>query len=284
MVREGGHDAGPGAGHRHDHGSRLAGATEPAGQTGAGLRRRHRGSRRKTAGKHPGRHRRRPVGDERWDGDCPQMNGFIEDIARDLRHAWRLLTRTRGFTVTAIAVLAICIGANSAVFSVINSLLLRPLPYPDADRLVQVVNTHDPTHQIYTLDTSIPKYIAWRQSVRIFSDLAAYQAADPGVNLVGGGPPEHLSSLHVSYQYFGVFGARALHGRVFKYSEDQPQGPHVVVLSHGFWRRRFAGNPRVVGQTLPLAGAAYEIVGVLSGDFRPDPAVDVYLPLRANEF
>ena len=86
--------------------------------------------------------------------------------------------------VTAIAVLAISIGANTAVFSVINSLLLRPLPYPDAERIVQVVITHDPSKVNYTLDTSIPKFIAWKQSVRVFSHLAAYQAADPGVNLV----------------------------------------------------------------------------------------------------
>ena len=136
------------------------------------------------------------------------MRSFVEDVARDIRHAWRLLRRARGFTVTAIAVLAICIGANSAVFSVINSLLLRPLPYPDADRIVQVVITHDPTHQVYTLDTSIPKYIAWKNSVRIFRHLAAYQSADPGVNLMDRAP-EHLSSLHVSQDYFGVFGARA---------------------------------------------------------------------------
>src|SRR5687767_4922700 len=212
------------------------------------------------------------------------MSGLIEDVARDIRHAWRLLRRTRGFTVTAVAVLAISIGANTAVFSVVNSLLLRPLPYPDAGRIVQVVITHDPSRLTYTLDTSIPKYIAWKDGTRVFSHLAAYQSADPGVNLVDGGPPEHLSSLHVSQEYFSVFGARALHGRVFRRQEDTPQGPHVVVLGHGFWMRRFGGNPSVVGRMLPLGGASYEIVGVLADDFRTDPPVDVYLPLRADKF
>jgi putative ABC transport system permease protein len=209
---------------------------------------------------------------------------LLEDVARDIRHAWRLLRRTRGFTVTAVAVLAISIGANTAVFSVINSLLLRPLPYPDADRIVQVVITHDPAKLSYTLETSIPKFIEWRRSVRIFSHLAGYQAADPGVNLVAGGPPEHLSALHVSRDYFGVFGARPIHGRVFTEQEDLPQGPHVVVLGHGLWVRRFASNPSIVGQVLPLGGASYEVVGILAPDFRPDPAVDVYLPLRADPF
>jgi putative ABC transport system permease protein len=173
------------------------------------------------------------------------------------------LWRSRGFTATAVAVLAISIGANTAVFSVVNSLLLRPLPYPDADRIVQVVITHDPSRSNYTLDTSIPKFIAWKQNVRIFSHLAAYQAADPGVNLVGAGPPEHLSALHASQEYFGVYGARALHGRTFKWQEDRPQGPHVVVLGHGFWLRRFGADPAVIGRVLPLGGASYEIVGVL---------------------
>ena len=212
------------------------------------------------------------------------MKNLFEDVARDLRHAGRLLRRARGFTVTAVAVLAISIGATTAVFSVVNSLLLRPLPYPDADRLVQVVITHDSMKLNYTLNTSIPKFIAWKQSVRIFSHLAAWQAADPGVNMVGSGPPEHLSALHVSQEYFGVFGARTLHGRVFKWEEDRPQGPHVVVLAHGFWLRRFGGDPSVVGRVLPLGEASHEIVGVLAADFQPDPPVDVYLPLRPDPF
>ena len=91
-----------------------------------------------------------------------RLRTFLEDVTRDLRHAWRLLQRARGFTVAAVAVLAMCIGANTAVFSVVNSLLLRPLPYPDAHRLVQVVITHDPTRTVYTLDTSIPKFFAWK--------------------------------------------------------------------------------------------------------------------------
>jgi len=212
------------------------------------------------------------------------VRSLIEDVARDIRHAWRLLSRARGFSATAVLVLAICIGANTAVFSVLNSLLLRPLPYPEPDRIVQAVITHDPTRTIYTLDTSIPKFIAWKQSVRVFSHLAAYQAADPGVNLIGAGPPEHLSALHASEEYFGVFGARPLHGRIFKRQEDRPHGPHVVVLAHGFWRRRFGGDPSVIGRVLPLGGSSHEIIGVLEGTFRPDPAVDVYLPLQADPF
>ncbi len=134
-----------------------------------------------------------------------------------------------------------------------------------------------------TLDTSVPKFIAWRAQTRVFAALAAYQSADPGVNLIGG-EPEHLSALHVSQEYFAVFGTRVLHGRAFKWSEDRPHGPHVVVLSHGFWMRRFGGNPEAIGRMLPLGDQSHEIVGVLAGDFRPDPAVDIYLPLQPDPF
>ncbi|HET7695783.1 MAG TPA: ABC transporter permease [Vicinamibacterales bacterium] len=212
------------------------------------------------------------------------MRTFLDDVIRDIHQAWRLMRRTRGFTLAAVAVLAMCIGANTAVFSVVNALLLRPLPFPDAGQIVQVVITHDPSRASYTLDTSIPKFFAWKQSVRIFSHLAAYQAADPGVNLIGAGPPEHLSALHVSQDYFGVFGARPLFGRTFRWQEDRPRGPHVAVLSHGFWMRRFGGDPGVIGRVLPLGGASYEIVGVLGAAFRPDPPADVYLPLQADPF
>jgi len=206
---------------------------------------------------------------------------IVDDLSRDLSHGVRMLRRTRGFTLTAVAVLAICIGANGAVFSVVNKLLLQPLPYRDADRIVQAALSF---RGDYRLDTSIPKFMAWKQETRVFEYFAAWQATDPGVNLVGGAIPEHLSAVHVSYEYFGVFGARAVYGRTFTWSEDRPHGPHVVVLSHGFWTRRFGALPAVVGQGLPLGGDAYEIVGVLAPDFRTDPPVDVYLPLQPDPF
>jgi putative ABC transport system permease protein len=222
------------------------------------------------------------------------MTSLLENIWRDLQHAARLLRRMRGFTVTAIAVLAICIGANSAVFSVISSLLLRPLPYPDADRIVHAIVT---SKTGYSLDTSVPKFVGWRDgakafggsadggnSLEIFEAFAAYQAADPGVNLLGGDNPVHLSALHVSSTYFDVFGAKMMVGRGFRSLEDLPHGPHVIVLSDGLWARSFGRDPGVVGRMLPLGGDAYEVVGVLAGEFQADPAVDVYLPLQLDTF
>jgi putative ABC transport system permease protein len=209
------------------------------------------------------------------------VRSFIEDVGRDLRHGWRVLHRARGFTVTAVVVLAVCIGANSAVFSTVNALLLRPLPYPDADRLVHAVIT---TRAGHTLDTSVPKFIAWSESTREFSALAAFQSSDPGVTLLGGDTPVHLSALHVTQQYFAVFGVRPLHGRTFKKAEDRPHGPPVVVLSYGFWMRHFGANRAAVGRMLPLGDQSHEIVGVLAADVRGDPAVDLYLPLQPDPF
>lgn len=218
------------------------------------------------------------------DRERPDMNSGIERLAGDVRHAARLLRRTRGFTVTAVAVLALTIGANTAVFSVVNGLLLRPLPYPDADRIVQVVITHDPSRSNYSLDTSVPKFFAWKANVPVFARLAAYQAADLGMNEPIGGAFTHLSALHVSRDYFAVFGARMLHGRSFTALDDRPHGPHVAILSHGFWMRRFAGDRSAVGRVLAFGDASYEIIGVLEPGFEADPAVDLYLPLQANPF
>jgi putative ABC transport system permease protein len=209
------------------------------------------------------------------------MQTLLEDIARDIRHGWRLLRRARGFTLTAVLVLAVCIGATSAVFSTVNALLLRPLPYPRAEQLFHAVITNRAGH---TLDTSVPKFNAWREQLRSYSALAAYQSSDPGVNLLGGEAPQHLSALHVSHQYFAVFGARALHGRTFKWSEDRHPAPPVVVLSHGFWMRHFGGDRSAIGRVLPLGEQSHEIVGVLEPDFRPDPPVDLYLPLQPDPF
>jgi putative ABC transport system permease protein len=212
------------------------------------------------------------------------MTGLIGNLVADARHGWRLLSRARGFTAAALAVLALTIGANAAVFSVVNAVLLRPLPYRGADRIVEVVST---TRAGRTLDTSIPKFNAWRDSQgvhRVLQSLAAFQATDPGISLTGGDTPEHLSAMHVSADYFDVFGASLVRGRRFTAVEDRPHGPSVVILSHGLWVRRFGSDPAIVGQTIPLGGVGHEVVGVLAPDFTPEPPIDVYLPLQAEPF
>jgi len=209
------------------------------------------------------------------------MRFLADDLACDLRHAARLLRRTRGFTLTALAVLAISIGANTAVFSIVNALMLSPLPYRDADRIVQLVST---TLTVWSAQTSIPKFMTWRNGTSVFQSIAAYQSTDPGVNLTGSDLPEHLPAMHVSAGYFDVFGARVTLGRTFTADEDRPRGPHVAVISHGMWVRRFGSDRSIIGRVLPFGGDGYEVIGVLASDFRTEPAIEVYLPLQGDRF
>ena len=205
----------------------------------------------------------------------------IADLFRDLRYAARMLLRTRGFTLTAIAVLAVGIGANTAVFSVVNVVLLRPLPYPASDHLFQIVT--DSPIGVSTL-ASIPRFNIWQSNTNAFQALAAYQVSDPGVNLTEGGGAEHLASMHVSRDYFDVFGATFAKGRTFTVNEDLPGGARVTVLSHRLWLRRFGRDPAIVGKSIALGNGFYEVVGVTDRDFVTDPGADLWLPLQADPF
>ena len=194
-----------------------------------------------------------------------------------------MLRRTRGFTATAVLVVALGVGANTAVFSVVNAVLLEPLPYPEPERIVQLVTTSRDVKIIPLV--SIPKFNIWRQEMRgAFDAIAAYQISDPGVNLTGGDRPEHLRAMHVSAGYFDVFGAQIRAGRAFRAHEDRPHGPRVAVLSHGLWVRRFGSDPEIVGRSISLGGEPHEIVGLTAPGFAPDPAAEIWLPLRADEF
>jgi predicted permease len=205
----------------------------------------------------------------------------IEDLARDLRYAARMLRRTPAFTATALAVLAVGIGANTAVFSVVNAVLLEPLPYPAPDRIVQVMSVSRVNKSVLV---SVPKFNMWRSGDRVFAALAAYHAGDPGMNLTGGDRPEHLRAMHVSADYFAVFGARLREGRTFSADEDRPNGARVAVISHGLWIRRFGSDPRTVGSSIQLGGHAYQVIGLLAPGFSPEPAAEIWLPLQADPF
>jgi putative ABC transport system permease protein len=204
-----------------------------------------------------------------------------DSLLQDLRYAARTARRSRGFAIGAVAVLALGIGANTAVFSVVNALLIEPLPYPDADRLVQIVS--DSPTGASTL-ASIPRYVMWREETNVFQQLAAWHTGGPGINLTSGDRVEHLKAVNASADYFEMFGATLLAGRTFTRGEDRPGGPRVVVLSHGLWRRRFAGDTAVLGRTILLGGDAYEVIGVVSPRFAPDPPADVWLPLQADRY
>jgi len=197
----------------------------------------------------------------------------------DLKHAFRMLRQSPGFTLTAISALALGIGANTAIFSVVDTVLLKPLAFPEPERIVTLMSS---TPQGGFPGASVPKYNAWRRTTQVLEDVAAYDPGGPGLNLGGGDKPEQLKGIHVSYEFFHLFGAQALLGRTFTAGEDRPRGGHVIVLSNGLWRRRFGSDPSMVGKSLTLGGESYTIIGVLARGFTFDPSPDVYLPFQAD--
>lgn len=200
----------------------------------------------------------------------------MTDLWNDVKHALHLFIKSPGFTIAAVSALALGIGANTAIFTVVNAVLLKPLGYPDADRMMQILLT---SPQGNGPGASIPKFQEWQRQTAIFKDVAAYDFAGPGFNITGD-RPELIHGIHVSEGYFRVFGAPMMLGRTFTQQEDSPNGGHVVVLSYGLWQRRFGGNPKAVGQTLSLGGEPYTIIGVLGRDFTTDPEADIWVPFQ----
>jgi hypothetical protein len=194
----------------------------------------------------------------------------------DVKHALHLFIKSPGFTIAAVCALALGIGANTAIFTVVNAVLLKPLSYPDADRIVQFELTSPEGKDAIA---SIPKLQNWQQQTSVFKDVAAYDFAGPGFNITGD-RPEQVHGIHVSESYFRVFGVPVLLGRTFTPQEDSPNGGKVVVLSYGLWQRKFGGNPKVIGGSLPLGGEPYTIIGVLGQEFRTDPEAELWLPFQ----
>ena len=167
----------------------------------------------------------------------------------DMRHAVRMLLKTPGFTIAAIAALALGIGANTAIFTVVNAVLLKPLSYPDADRMVEFGSR---STTLANFLSCVPEFHAYRRQTSVFKDVAAYDTAGPGFNLTVG-RPEQVHGIHVTEGYFRLFGAPVILGRTFTELEDSPNGGRVVVLSYGLWQRKFAGDPAVIGKSLSWA-------------------------------
>lgn len=201
----------------------------------------------------------------------------FESTWRDIRFAVRSLLKAPGFTVIAILVIAVGIGANTAVFSVINTVLLKPLTYPDPQSLVHLMNTGD---QGSFPGANVPKFNIWRQQTGIFQQVAAYDSGGAGLNLTGSDKPEQVQGVHVSADYFSVLGAPVIAGRTFTAAEDSPHGGNVVVLSYGLWKRRFGGDRGIIGKNVQLNGQAYQVVGIIGRDFVTDNPADLWLPFQ----
>jgi predicted permease len=171
--------------------------------------------------------------------------------------------QNRVFTAAAVAALALGIGANTAIFSVVSAVLLKPLPFPEPDNIVFFMNTN--RQGPGGPGASPAKFAHWRQQTTVIQDATAYRTNV--VNYTGGAFPEQLRAGQVSADYFKLFGAKLFRGRTFDGDEDLPNGPKVAVLSHGLWARRFGSDPNIIGKTILLSGDPHEVIGIISPDF-----------------
>ena len=198
----------------------------------------------------------------------------------DLRYALRMLRRAPSFSAIVILTLALCIGANTAIFSVIDATLLRPLPYPEPDRLAGIV-THFRYHGEEG-DQHGQTGATWELIRDHATDLAAavYSDGAGGVNFASAGTAQFVHQQRVGAGFFRVLGVSPLIGREFTRDEDRAAGPAVAVLSYAFWRRMFREDASAVGRSINLRGEPYTVVGVMPENFRSNAAVDLWTPLR----
>src|SRR5438477_3002340 len=203
----------------------------------------------------------------------------MEILAADLRYALRAMRRNIGVTAIALAAIAMGIGANTAIFTVVDAVLLQPLPYSQPDRIMKLGRLFRGTEVGYS--NSLPKYMTWRQN-DAFESMAVYDFGALAMNVGGGNPPAPVQAVHVSSEYFAVFGVVPIAGRSFSTAEDIPHGPAVAVISERLWRSRFGGATDIVGRTILLNGISYNAVGVVPRSFRSDPEADLWLPMQAD--
>ena len=197
---------------------------------------------------------------------------WADDLLQDLRFGCRLLGKSPGFTFVAVLTLALGIGANSAIFSVVNAVLLHPLPYTDFSRLVMVwERVRLPYYENDLNDPAPGNFADWRRQNSVFEDMAAIQ--DRSFNLTGAGEPLRVEGEAVSASLFNLLRVRPALGRTFTADEDVPSGPRVVVMGYNLWVSRFGGDPQILNHSILLNGASYTVVGIMPREFVfPDPA------------
>jgi len=201
---------------------------------------------------------------------------WLAQAAQDIRHAFRSMRRFPGFTVAAIFTLAVGIGANTAVFSVIDAVLLAPLPYPQPDRIVQFFLASPGGEE---RGASIPDFRFWLDHANSVQDISAYDFDQSEMGLTSA-VPEQVHGLHVTSGYFRLFGAPLMLGQSFTSSDDNPAGARVVVLSYNLWKRRFAGDQHIIGEAVSIDKENYTVVGVTGPDFLSEPDAQLWIPFR----
>src|SRR5437899_6070329 len=183
----------------------------------------------------------------------------MNTLWQDLRYAVRMMGKNLGLTAIVGVVLALGIGANAAIFSVVNAALLRPLPYADPDKLVRL---SEDSPNVPQMSISYPNFLDWREQNKVFSGIAAMQFRS--LNLTGTAEPERLAGRGVSAEFFDVLGVRPAVGRSFAADEDRPGANPVCIISHGLWERRFGSDSAIINKQVIMSGAIYNVIGVLS--------------------
>jgi putative ABC transport system permease protein len=202
-----------------------------------------------------------------------------EILSRDLRYGWRSLTGRPNwsFTAAALLTLALGIGAVTAIFTVVHTVLFAPLPYREPDRIVRIWDTQL-ARGVDNFSSSMPNFRSWREQSRSFTDLMALRGTPS--NLTDGGEPERVTGLGVSASFWNLLGIRPLAGRAFSPEEDGPSPPPVVMISEGLWKRRYGGEPSAIGRTVDVNLVPHVIVGIAPQDVGFATDVDLWLPLR----
>jgi putative ABC transport system permease protein len=203
---------------------------------------------------------------------------WLEHLSQDLRFALRMLRKSPGFTAIAILTLALGIGANTAIFSIIDGVFLRPLPYPQSDRLVFALWVGDNTIGVQD-SVGAADYLFWKEHSRAFESAGAYEPVS-GSNLVAGQQARFVRVTQVSPGLFATLGINPTLGRDFTPAEGELTGPHAVILSYELWANLFSANPQIIGHPVELNGQSYAVVGVMPRDFQFVAAADIYTPLQ----
>src|SRR5687768_3696485 len=201
---------------------------------------------------------------------------WLDSFACDFRDAVRSLRRHPGTTSLAVLMLSLGIGATTAIFGVVHSILIKPLPYPDSDALVRIVHS---VGGIDMEDFNDAIVVAYEQNTATFLDVGVWNPYAAAATITGQGDPEEVSTLRASRSVLTTLGAQPEIGRIFSVADDTPRSPNVVILTNGYWRRKFGKDPGVLGRAITINGRPHEIIGVTPAEFRFVAGHDLILPL-----
>src|ERR1700724_1604647 len=200
----------------------------------------------------------------------------MHSLIQDIRFSARLMRKRPGMTFLVIAALVLGIGINSAVFTVVNAVLIRPLPFPDPDRVTLILTK---SYQFPNMPVSYPEFLDWKKQSHSFETIVALRFLN--INLTGYGTPEHLKGIRTSVSFFKVLGMRPFLGRDFIEDDDRPGADRTVIISHSLWERKFGADPAIVGKSLVLNDQAYTVIGVApASQFSYFLLYDLWVPTR----